>query len=590
MNLLDALFQWLLAASLRASVVAIAVMALRFLLRVWLPPWWRHALWLPVVLVLVLPVLPVVRWSPLPVAKESPLRVDAPSTAMPEAALPVAAQDNALPAPEPSFTTMEVLAMVWLVGACACLGLGIIGYRKSLARMERSAVAPGLELVHLVELAVAKVGLKRTPRILMSPEVQSPAVTGLLRPVLLLPAGFPADLSHHEARMVILHELTHLKRRDLPVNWLLCLLQAMHWFNPILWIAFTRLRADREAACDAQVLALDSTDHRADYGHALLKLQGATRPFGHGLAFVGFFKRGNDLHARIREISRYRQTHPAWNVAAAAIVGVCTVLGITKAEPPAATPTPGEATAKEAAAVSSVQQAVENRMKQIVFPAVNFEDVSLEEAVEYFRLRSVELDTTEKDSTRKGINMVVMIPKKATMPRIKALRLRNVPLSVALKYMCEATRMMYRVDETGSVIFVPQVLAAGAGGAEVKPNDPAAASSGQAYLNAKLKAILIPAIKFDDVSLEEAIEFLRLRSVDLDAAEKDPTRKGVNFVLRHPAAGEGGPKEDFPRINSLQLKNVSLAAALKYITDLTDMTCTVDDYAVTLAPRKAATK
>ena len=55
--------------------------------------------------------------------------------------------------------------------------------------------------------------------------------------------------------MVLLHELAHLKRHDLAVNWLLGLLQSVHWFNPALWLVFRRVRADREVACDELVLA-----------------------------------------------------------------------------------------------------------------------------------------------------------------------------------------------------------------------------------------------------------------------------------------------------------------------------------------------
>lgn len=54
-----------------------------------------------------------------------------------------------------------------------------------------------------------------------------------------------------EAELVLKHELMHLKRCELPVNGLLCVLQALHWFNPLLWLAASHARQDRESACDA---------------------------------------------------------------------------------------------------------------------------------------------------------------------------------------------------------------------------------------------------------------------------------------------------------------------------------------------------
>lgn len=598
MNTLDVLFQWLLAASLRASVVAVAVLCLRGLLRNWLPSWWRHALWLPVVMVLILPVLPALPWSPFPAAK---MAAPVPTTVVPDL-LPTPAKPEPLPAmavpQSPRFTAMNLLAVVWLCGAGAFLITGAIGYRKSLRRTEWSATAPDPELAGVIRLAATKVGLKRVPRVLVSPEVESPAVTGLLRPLLLLPAGFPQGLSDNEARLILLHEFTHLKRRDLSVNWLLCLLQAAHWFNPVVWFSFSRLRADREAACDAQVLALEDADHRADYGHALLKLQSSASPFGHGLAFVGLFKRGADLHDRIREISRYRRSHPAWNVAAAGIVGVCTLFGITKAEPPAPaagegkSEAKGEAAAKDGAGASAAQQATNDQLREIILPAVAFEDTTLEEAVDFLRKRTTELSPS--GAAKVGVNFVIRMKPGEKPPSIKALRLRNVPLGVALRYVCEATHMSYQVDDAGSVVISPATVGktpADPKGGDGVPGAKGAPGSGQAYLNGKLKAIVIPSIQFEDTTLEEAIEYLRQRSIEADAAEKDPTRKGINFVIRQPAGGgaEGADaKTGARRIKALRLRNVPLAVALKYIADATDMTSTVDDYAVTLVPNKKA--
>ncbi|RYD21454.1 MAG: hypothetical protein EOP88_11375 [Verrucomicrobiaceae bacterium] len=108
-------------------------------------------------------------------------------------------------------------------------------------------------------------------------------------------------------------------------------------------------------------------------------------------------------------------------------------------------------------------------------------------------------------------------------------------------------------------------------------------SSGVAYIAEKLKTIVLPSVKFDDVSLEEAVEFLRLRAIELDTAERDPSRKGVNFVIRAPKPAADTPAgPEVPRIKALHLKNVPLAVALKYICDQTRCRLKVDDFAVTL--------
>ena len=129
-------------------------------------------------------------------------------------------------------------------------------------------------------------------------------------------------------------------------------------------------------------------------------------------------------------------------------------------------------------------------------------------------------------------------------------------------------------------------------------------SGGVAYITEKLRRIIIPRIDFEDTTVEEAIDFLRLRSVELDTLELDPDRKGVNFVIRRPRpSAVGGAADGLDaatadgggllgsgdpgalRINELRLRNVPLAVALKYIGDATKLRYKVDDFAVTLVPQ-----
>ena len=130
------------------------------------------------------------------------------------------------------------------------------------------------------------------------------------------------------------------------------------------------------------------------------------------------------------------------------------------------------------------------------------------------------------------------------------------------------------------------------------------ATIGVQYITRKLQTIVIPKIDFEDTTVEEAIEFLRLRAAELDTTELDPARKGVNFVIRRPRATGGagaadagvpaaGAPEALPmagsdpgtlRVKELRIRNVPLAVALKYICDQTRLRYKVDDFAVTLVP------
>lgn len=331
MNLIHTLFNWTLEVSLRASLLAGAVLLIQAALRGHLPARWRYALWLPVLLVLILPALPGSRWSAENVlTNNAPALGVAPAMEVESAAPMIVSENIAL---SQSVTDWAKLAGIsWAMGTLAMLGLGLTSYHGALRRFQRLAVQPSASLLATVRALSITTGLRRAPALIVSHGVKSPAVAGVLRPVLLLPAAFERAFTPEEARLVLKHELMHLKRHDLQVNAVVCLLQAMHWFNPALWFAAARVRADRESACDAQVLASDQADCRNDYGHALLKVQTECCPGGLSLGLVGAIGSARLMRSRITAILNYRRSHPVMGVFAGALIGLLSLVGATRAE------------------------------------------------------------------------------------------------------------------------------------------------------------------------------------------------------------------------------------------------------------------
>ncbi len=160
--------------------------------------------------------------------------------------------------------------------------------------------------------------------------VESPSVHGLVRTRVLLPKGIFDRFSAEELRCILLHELAHIKRHDLEINWLASLLQAIHWFNPLLWFAFARMRIDREVACDALALAHLGRAPSGPYGETILKVVEnlVTASSVPGLLALSEDKR--QLQERIRMIAAFGK-RPAFSVVAAALVAGIAVVGLTDA-------------------------------------------------------------------------------------------------------------------------------------------------------------------------------------------------------------------------------------------------------------------
>jgi hypothetical protein len=161
--------------------------------------------------------------------------------------------------------------------------------------------------------------MRRAPDLRISDAIVSPQVTGLWRPVVLLPSE--QTLSHDELAMAIAHELAHIHRGDLWLGWVPVLAQRLFFFHPLVNWAMREYAIYREAACDAQVLQRhDATPQH--YGHLLVRL-GVVNPMHSSLAGAS----STFLHLKRRLImlqqSETRPRTQGWLlVAAVALIGV----------------------------------------------------------------------------------------------------------------------------------------------------------------------------------------------------------------------------------------------------------------------------
>ncbi len=226
---------------------------------------------------------------------------------------------------------------VWLAGATALTGYVVtttLMLRRSLARARRVDDPAVLALLHEVSVEME---VRRGPAVFESDAVGAPTLYGLFCARLILPVGFTDMFSAAEQRLVFLHEFAHLRRRDLPLNWVVTTLQIVHWFNPFLWLGLGRWRGDREIACDAGAIAKAGSSGARIYGETMLRIleQMAVAPPRAGL--VGILENKRQLHRRIRSIAGPTSSgRPVVPVALIALLGVS---GLTDAQVPGAAPT-----------------------------------------------------------------------------------------------------------------------------------------------------------------------------------------------------------------------------------------------------------
>ena len=159
--------------------------------------------------------------------------------------------------------------LVWLSGILL-LALARAPGMAQLGRFRREARPPaGGGWPQLLRSLCRDMGVDSPPVLLVSPRALAPMTWGLHRPVVLLPRdchGWPEDLR----RQVLLHELAHVRRRDCLTQFVAQCACLLHWFNPLVWLAGRRLRAERERACDDLVLGAGALP--SSYANHLLQI------------------------------------------------------------------------------------------------------------------------------------------------------------------------------------------------------------------------------------------------------------------------------------------------------------------------------
>lgn len=180
---------------------------------------------------------------------------------------------NARPVTNPELKTTRyipvtaILFWCWAAGAAAFLiwqGAKLLLFRRTVRRW-RKAVAREDYLALLDE--TARELNVRAPKMIVCETVTTPAVTGVFRPTLLLPHE---NYDIRELRFILHHELCHLKRRDMLLKLVLLAANAMHWFDPMVYLMLRQADEDIELACDSAATHGMEKLERADYSRTLL--------------------------------------------------------------------------------------------------------------------------------------------------------------------------------------------------------------------------------------------------------------------------------------------------------------------------------
>ncbi len=308
----------ILNMSLTASIVIVFVLLARVLLKK-APKIFSYALWAVVLFRLVCPVSFSAEFSLLGIFNAPPatngtvayIPADVVHREYPQVNLPFPAVseaiNNTLPQGEEQLVAdpleglVSMATLLWLLGIAAMLIYSMV----SLLRLRR-------KLIGAVCLR---------DNIYLADHIATPFVIGVFRPKIYL----PSTLAEQEQSYIILHEQTHIRRLDHIVKIVAFLVLTVHWFNPLVWLAFFLCVKDMEMSCDESVMKRMDTDIRREYSASLLSLA-TGRKIAAGIPLA--FGEG-DTKSRIKNVMNYKKpTFWIVIVALVAVLAVCVGLAV----------------------------------------------------------------------------------------------------------------------------------------------------------------------------------------------------------------------------------------------------------------------
>ncbi|MHA7963845.1 M56 family metallopeptidase [Paenibacillus sp. CAU 1782] len=445
MEMLDSAFKWFLFSTLGGSITILVVLAAIGLFRRRISVRLRHVLWLIVLVRLLLPAFPS---SPVNLFQltninlgqmlsfapyfTSNVETEGASEAIPLAPLIGGRIKEAEESPpfieslSAGTLQMEEKAMrgiiftmfswLWIAGVATMLAVILRHWWRLKTIFRQMRLIEEARLVDILEECRVKLGIKgRIGLYTGGAATSGPFIYGVFRPKVYLPEVLCQSLNGEQLSHVLMHELAHRKRYDVLWNWLGSVALAIHWMNPLVWLAIKKMKADRELACDACVLNALGSREVLPYGQTILEVLRAfasRREQGQVIGFSGAGAR-KQLERRLIMIKDFKKG--SYKLTAASVLCVIAICASTLTN--AAAPAPdrqAEQTLKSKPGENTVlfEASTGSRTYNNVEKAVAVADFSFKIPAaipDTYRFESASLSMGLNKDGEEGLNQVIIV-------------------------------------------------------------------------------------------------------------------------------------------------------------------------------------
>lgn len=187
-----------------------------------------------------------------------------------------------------NLSVITILALIWMIGVFT-IGFYIIFVNiKFRNKIKKQPSFYKVEVLKQLESCKKQMKIHKKISLIKTQKIKMPALFGYFNPKILLPENILEILPLDKLRYVFLHELAHLKRKDILINWIISILRLVHWFNPIIQYGLRKMAEDMEVCCDSLALSYTKDDEVKEYGLTIINLMDS-------VSFANRFSKANTL-------------------------------------------------------------------------------------------------------------------------------------------------------------------------------------------------------------------------------------------------------------------------------------------------------
>ena len=176
------------------------------------------------------------------------------------------------------------------------------------------------------------VKVNRTVRLIYTNRLISTSLYGVTKPAIIIPLKIAKNIGTDEFRYIILHELSHLKRKDVFLNWITALLRCIYWFNPIILYGLYKMNQDCEIACDQHVISYLKDSENLRYGNTIIKMLKISNNIQWMPGTASLSKGKSGIKRRVKMISKYKKLSLGGFIFGVAIITFIAFIGLTNSK------------------------------------------------------------------------------------------------------------------------------------------------------------------------------------------------------------------------------------------------------------------